>query len=144
MEFQHVLSMSIEGTTLFGLSLNALHSDAIDRDGLRRWVDTLAAVLSSVDDDLGDEAIVSFRDTFMSELQAYCLYIASSDGSISEKILEGINWLIGEQSIGLSNAIAILKGANADGWLQTYPATFKLNLLLLSSGSKIRLLNRAF
>lgn len=125
MKFEHVLAMSVEGSTMFGLSLDILHSEVINIDGLRLWVDTLANSFSFMDDTLGDNSVFTFRDGFLYELQAYCLYIASSDGSISEDILENINQLIGSFHIDLDEAIGILKEINSDGWLRNYPASFK-------------------
>ena len=127
--FQHVLPMNIEGTTLFGLSLGTLHSKTIDQVSLGQWVDKLADVFSFMDDTLEDDSEgehhLTFHDVFISELQAYCLYVASSDGSITDRILEGINGLIGERNLDLDSAISALREANESGWLRRYPSTFK-------------------
>ena len=125
MKFQHVLSKGIEGTTMFGLSLDPLHSTAIDRDALKQWVETLANSLSFMDDAPIEGPAATYRNSFLTELQAYCLYVASCDGPITEDTLSVVNWLTGQQHTDLTQALDLLREANSDGWTLGYPATFK-------------------
>lgn len=132
MKFQHILLKSVEGTRLFGLDPEPLHSKTIDRDMLKKWVDTLSKVLSSADG--GEEKpSIGLSDKFCYELQAYCLYIASSDGAITDDTLEDINWLVGNRLLNLNSAIGLLNDIDSAGWLERYPVSFK-TLVWIAAG----------
>ena len=45
MEFERIVPMHIEGATLFGIDLDHLHSDEINRQGLKEWVDTFSHLI---------------------------------------------------------------------------------------------------
>ena len=125
MQFQHVSTVSIEGSTLFGLDLSTLHSESIDLSGLKHWVDTLANSLHYIDDGMGESPEITFHDAFLIELQAYCLYIASADEAISSEVIEGVSSLVGSYELNLNSAADILKDINNNGWILGYPATFQ-------------------
>ncbi len=137
MEFQHVLPMDVDGATLFGLDLDILHSNVIDSDGLRQWADTLADTFAFLDKKLKNDAATTFRNAFFSELQAFCLLIATADGPLTDNMLAAVNHLVGDRVISSNDAERILDDIGNSVWLQEYPLTFMVLVRHASQGKDI-------
>ena len=137
MKFQRIVPAPYEGATLFGISLNALHSRDVDREGLKQWVDAFANCIDYSFQDPEDGSDISYHDLFMEDLQNYCVYIAASDGPVSDAEIAAMNWLLGEE-YGLDRDYAdYLVGYIRDsGWSKGYPLTFQMLVFNLAGNDK--------
>lgn len=126
-KFRRVVPMYVEGATLYGVSLDSLHSSEIDREGLKEWVDTFSNLISVPLGETEDGTVITFRDMFTDDLLDYCIYIASSDGSISDREIANINWLLDEEyDLDPGYADYLAKNIEATGWAIDYPISFKI------------------
>lgn len=126
-KFRRVFPMYIEGTTLFGVSLDSLHSSTIDRDGLKEWAETFADLISVPLGETEEGDPVMFSDVFTDDLLDFCIYIAMSDGAISDREIECIDWLLNEEyDLDGSYAEYLAKNIEATGWAVDYPLSFKI------------------
>lgn len=68
-----------------------------------------------------------FSDVFTDDLLDFCIYIAMSDGSISDREIECINWLLNDEyDLDGSYAVYLTKSIEATGWAVDYPLSFKI------------------
>ena len=129
MGFQRVLPLYVTGTSMLGLSLDPLHSEEFDKNALKQWAHKLSTLLSF-------DTAESFTDAFLFELFYFCVYIAASDGRISDKEIDEISWLIDD---GCDYDRELIEEAAdllyENGWANSYPLSFRA--LVYALGSKV-------
>lgn len=137
MEFQRALPFYVQGTKLFGESLDSLHSENADADVLRRWAVIFATrVFPNSEEPLGELGL-SFREMFMFGLTDFCVHVASSDGVLSDKEIAHINKLV-DVGYGISQETAsedFKRVVEAD-WREDFPSFFKYTVASLGKASK--------
>ncbi len=125
MGFERIVPLHIEGDTLFGIDLGHLHSDDINRQGLRDWVDAFSRLIT---DNIGQTSYsedTPFYDAFKRDLGFFCIYVANSDGSVSDEEIEAINWLIDYRAtITRGDADFMIDVTNKFTWRNHYPISF--------------------
>lgn len=114
---------------MLGLSLDPLHSEEFDKNALKQWAHKLSTLLSF-------DTAESFTDAFLFELFYFCVYIAASDGRISDKEIDEISWLIDD---GCDYDRELIEEAAdllyENGWANSYPLSFRA--LVYALGSKV-------
>ena len=138
MGFERIVPMHIEGTTLFGIDLSCLHSDDINRQGLKDWVDAFSHLIT---DNIGQTSFgedTPFYDVFKLNLGFFCIYVANSDGSVSDEEIEAINWLIDyRETITRSAADSMIDVTNKSTWRNHYSISFLLIVAELGKSKDI-------
>ena len=125
MKFERIVPIDIEGATLFGHSLNALHSKKIDREGLREWVEVFANLIPGTIGPTLYSDDTPFCDAFKLDLAHFCMYIANSDGRVSEEEIAAITWLLGLGSLSTRTVESIKEAVNGPEWAKYYPISFQ-------------------
>ena len=97
MKFQPIPQLHIEGAHLFGKSVDCFHTEAINSIELGEWVDTFKEFLDDaykgfLDED--DDDRLSPSECFVLDFAYFCMYVAASDGYISDDEIDGINQLL--------------------------------------------------
>ena len=129
------------GSTLFGLRLDSLYSEELDGGALKRWVHELSSAID-IDQDEDDP---EFKEIFLDELFFFCIYIASSDGEISENEATAIAWLIDddEYDCDRDNIEEIACDLYEDEWMEEYPLSFEILVNVFGQGAGSRGLETA-
>lgn len=129
MGFQSVPRLYVIGTSMLGLSIDPLYSEEFDKNALKQWAHKLSTLLSF-------DTAESFTDAFLFELFYFCVYIAASDGRISDKEIDEIAWLIDDGYVyGREHIEEAADRLYENGWANSYPLSFRA--LVYALGSKV-------
>ena len=123
--FLHVNTNYSDGMKMLGLSLDSLHSDEVDPDGLKVWTHAFSNAFSRVSRDGQMTPRPKFHDEFLEQLRCFCVYVASLDGSLNNEVIDAINWLIDDSSLNSANASDLVLYTNSDKWTRWYPDSFQ-------------------
>ena len=137
MKFEEIPRTHIEGATLFGKTLDSLHSEGIDSKGLKEWVNTFANLLSLTDVDPETGYVLTFHDLFLEELVDFCILIASYDSSVSDRELGGIRWLVDSKiEVDRDYVDSEREYIKSSGFANKYPVSFMLIVNELAQGDE--------
>lgn len=96
MKFQPIPQIYIEGASLFGKSLDCLHSKDANGVEVGEWTDTFKEFLDKCYDGMFDEDDDELPQSeyFVLDFAYFCVYVAASDGYVSDNEIAGINQLL--------------------------------------------------
>lgn len=138
MPFQRIFKGRFAGATLMNLCLDSLHTEQIDIEGLKQWVDKFANLIEAefeLKDETGSHK-ESFYELFMFDLVCFCTGIAQFNSEISNEAYKAILDLTDSRFAADKDDIDDLRRVVLPGeWSWYHPMTFRMLVRALGKGS---------
>lgn len=139
MPFQRILRVHIKGSSLLGLSLDSLHSEKIDVEGLKQWIDRFAnSIVWEFNFEGAEESHrKTFYELFIFDLVSFCIAVAQVGHEISDDAYDAIIDLVSSDYLTSKEDLnAVWEIALSEGWQYFPPMSFCMLVTQLGKGSR--------